>query len=168
MLPKGISDKGREEDRSNEVKKRDFMVLLLGYGYPDSALELRKKVSEILRKHGFSVYIMREIKSKRNEKLNAKFRRILRDYDPKLFLVLINQELGATGASYEVSLLVERHGEKKASQMIRMCVGKKIDLGKSFNEYVTELDEVVIRRYKDGNLDDLVEVMENTIIDAMT
>jgi len=87
---------------------------------------------------------------------------------PSLFLILVSQELGATGASYEVAPLVERYGQERTCKMIRICAGKKVKLGISFNRYITELDEIVIRKYDDNDFDDMIEVMENTIIDAMT
>lgn len=168
MLPEGILEIGNREDQDIESKKPKFNILLLGYGYPDNALELREKACKALRARGYQIRIMREFKTKSKEKLNDKFRRILKEFSPKLFLILISQELGATGASYEVSLLVEKHGVKIASKMIRICVGEDLDLGISFNEYVTELDEVVVRKYKDDDFKNMLMVMENTIIDAMT
>jgi hypothetical protein len=167
-VPKEIIEKSSEEDQDIEVRKRDFVVLLLGYGYPEYALDLRIKAKEALRKRGFDVYIMREIETKPNESLNDKFRRILDEYCPQLFLILVSQEVGATGVSYEVSLLVERYGRNEACKMIRICAGKRVDLRRSFNQYITELDEIIIRKYEDNDFDDMVMVMENTIIDAIT
>jgi hypothetical protein len=156
-----------EEDQDIEVKGHDFFVLLLGYGHPEYALDLRKKARDALRKLGFEVYLMRDIKTEPEESLNAKFRRILDEYSPKLFLILASQELGATGVSYEVSILVERYGQDKACKLIRMCAGKRVNLKISFNPYITELDEIVIRKYDDNNFNDMINVMEDTIIDAI-
>lgn len=159
--------KSLDEDHSIEVKKKNFIVLLLGYGYPEYALDLRAKAKDVLRNRGFEVHIMRDIETLPDEKLNDKFRRILRDYSPKLFLILISQNLGASGVSYEVSLLVERYGQKEASKMIRMCVGKRVDMKVSLIQYVTELDEIVIKEYDDNDFNDMIRVMEDTIIDAI-
>jgi len=49
---------------------------------------------------------LEEIETRPEETLNAKFRRILKEYSPSLFLILVSQELGATGASYEGALLI--------------------------------------------------------------
>jgi len=167
-LAKKISEEAIEEDQSIKVEKQDFIVLLLGYGYPQSALDLRLEAKSALRTRGFEIYMMEEIETKPAETLNAKFRRILKEYSPRLFLILVSQELGATGASYEVSLLVERYGQTRACKMIRICAGKSVKLGISFNQYITELDEIVVRKYDDNDFDDMIEVMENTILDAMT
>jgi hypothetical protein len=167
-VTKKISEKAIEEDQNIEVKRQDFVVLLLGYGYPQSALDLRLEAKNVLRTRGFEIYMMEEIETRPEETLNAKFRRILKEYSPSLFLILVSQELGATGASYEVALLVERYGQEKACKMIRICAGKRVKLGISFNRYITELDEIVVRKYDDNDFDDMIGVMENTIIDAMT
>jgi hypothetical protein len=170
MIPEDILERGRIEDIILHQKKRDFRILLLGYGHPDSALELRRNASETLRTRGFNVFIMRDFPSKPNEKLNDKFRRIIgdRNYSPHLHLVLVNQQLGATAVAYEISLLVERFGKTKASEIIRVCAAEGIDLVKSLSTYITELDEIIVRTYQNGNFVDMIEVMENTIIDAMT
>lgn len=163
-----ISKKAIEEDQNIDSRKQDFIVLLLGYGHPQSARKLRTDAKEALRNCDYEVYMMEEIETDPGETLNTKFRRILEEYAPRLFLILVSQELGATGASYEVSLLVERYGQETACKMIRICAGKSINLNISFNQYVTELDEIVVRRYEDGDFDEMIEIMENTIIDAMT
>ncbi len=103
-----------------------------------------------------------------NELANKKFRRILRNYRPNLFLILVSQSLpAASGVTYEIATLVERHGIKKASSMIRMCVKKGVDMNRAYPSYVRELEEIVIREY-DGDFDDILSVLENTIIDSMT
>ena len=90
------------------------------------------------------------------------------NYGPNFFLILVSQSLpAASGVTYEIATLVERHGIKKASSMIRMCVKKGVDMNRAYPAYVRELEEIVIREY-DDNFDDMLSVLENTIIDSMT
>ena len=51
--------------------------------------------------------------------------------------------------------------------MIRMCAKKGVDMNQVYPAYVRELKEIVIREY-DDDFDDILSVLENTIIDSMT
>ena len=173
MFRKEFSEQGKAEDQNIALWKLDYVVFLLGSGFPPEALEFRKKTGNALKDRGYSILVMEEldgapIEGDSKELANEKFRRILENYRPNLFLILVSQSLpAASGVTYEIATLVERYGIKKASGMIRMCAKKGVDMNRVYPTYVRELEEIVIRVY-DGDFDDMLSVLENTIIDSIT
>ncbi len=173
MFREEFSEQGKAEDQNIALWKLDYVVFLLGSGFPPEAFEFRKKAGKALRDRGYNNLVMEELdgaptEGDSKELANEKFRRILESYKPNLFLILVSQSLpAASGVTYEIATLVERHGIKKASSMIRMCVKKGVDMNRVYPTYVRELKEIVIREY-DGDFDEMLSVLENTIIDSMT
>ncbi len=173
MFRKEFSEQGKAEDQNIALWKLDYVVFLLGSGFPPEALEFRKKTGNALKDRGYSILVMEEldgapIEGDSKELANEKFRRILENYRPNLFLILVSQSLpAASGVTYEIATLVERYGIKKASGMIRMCAKKGVDMNRVYPTYVRELEEILIRVY-DGDFDDMLSVLENTIIDSIT
>ena len=173
MFRKEFSEQGEAEDQNIALWKPDYVVFLLGSGFPPEALEFRKKAGKTLKNRGYNILVMEELdgaptEGDSKELANEKFRRILENYRPNLFLILVSQSLpAASGVTYEIATLVERHGIKKASSMIRMCAKKGVDMNRVYPTYVRELKEIVIRVY-DGGFDDMLSALENTIIDSMT
>jgi len=173
MFREDFSKQGEAEDQNIVLWKLDYVVFLLGSGFPPEALEFRKKAGKALKDRGFNILVMEELdgaptEGDSKEPANEKFRRILKNYRPNLFLILVSQSLpAASGVTYEIATLVERHGIKKASSMIRMCVKNGVDMNHAYPAYVRELEEIVIREY-DDDFDDMLSVLENTIIDSMT
>ena len=173
MFREEFSEQGEAEDQNIALWKIDYVVFLLGSGFPPEALEFRKKAGKALKDRGYNIIVMEEldgapIEGDSKELANEKFRRILKNYRPNLFLILVSQSLpAASGVTYEIATLVERHGIKKASSMIRMCVKRGVDMNQVYPAYVRELEEIVIREYND-DFDDMLSVLENTIIDSMT
>jgi len=173
MFREDFSKQGEAEDQNIVLWKLDYVVFLLGSGFPPEALEFRKKAGKALKDRGFNILVMEELdgaptEGDSKELANEKFRRILKNYRPNLFLILVSQSLpAASGVTYEIATLVERHGIKKASSMIRMCVKNGVDMNHAYPAYVRELEEIVIREY-DDDFDDMLSVLENTIIDSMT
>jgi len=173
MFREEFSEQGKTEDQNIARWKLDYVVFLLGSGFPPEALELRKKAGNALKDRGYSILVMEELdgaptEGDSKELANEKFRRILEEYRPNLFLILVSQSLpAASGVTYEIATLVERYGIKKASGMIRMCAKKSVDMNQVYPAYVRELKEIIIREYDDA-FDDMLSVLENTIIDSMT
>jgi len=173
MFREEFSEQGNAEDQNIALWKRNYVVFLLGSGFPPEALEFRKKAGKALKDRGYNVLVMEELDGAPTERdskelANEKFRRILKNYRPNLFLILVSQSLpAASGVTYEIATLVERHGIKKASSMIRMCAKKGVDMNQVYPAYVRELKEIVIREY-DDDFEDILSVLENTIIDSMT
>ncbi len=173
MFREEFSEQGKAEDQNIAFWKLDYVVFLLGSGFPPKALEIRKKAGKALKDRGYNIIVMEELdgaptEGDSKELANEKFRRILKNYRPDLFLILVSQRLpAASGVTYEIATLVERHGIKKASSMIRMCVKKGVDMNYVYPAYVRELKEIIIREY-DDDFDDMLSVLENTIIDSMT
>ncbi len=173
MFREEFSEQGEIEDQNIALWKLDYVVFLLGSGFPPEALEFRKKAGKALKDRGYNILVMEELdgaptEGDSKELANEKFRRILEKYRPNLFLILVSQSLpAASGVTYEIATLVERYGIKKASGMIRMCAKKGVNMNQAYPAYVRELKEIVIREYDDA-FDDMLSVLENTIIDSMT
>jgi hypothetical protein len=173
MFREEFSEQGEAEDQNIAFWKVDYVVFLLGSGFPPEALEFRKKTGKALNDRGYNIIVKEELdgaptEGDSKELANEKFRRILKNHRPNLFLILVSQSLpAASGVTYEIATLVERYGIKKASSMIRMCVKKGVVMNHVYPTYVRELKEIVIREY-DGDFDDMLSVLENTIIDSMT
>ncbi|MHA1587929.1 MAG: hypothetical protein ACTSV9_04030 [Candidatus Thorarchaeota archaeon] len=173
MFREEFSEQGKAEDQNIALWKLDYVVFLLGSGFPPKALEIRKKAGKALKDRGYNILVMEELdgaptEGDSKELANEKFRRILKNYRPDLFLILVSQNLpAASGVAYEIATLVERYGIKKASGMIRMCAKKGVDMNQVYPAYVRELKEIVIREYND-DFDDMLSILENTIIDSMT
>jgi len=173
MFREEFSEQGKAEDQNIALWKLDYVIFLLGSGFPPEALELRKKAGKALKDRGYNILVMEELdgaptEGDSKELVNEKFRRILENYRPNLFLILVSQSLpAASGVTYEIATLVERYGIKKASGMIRMCIKNGVDMNQVYPAYVRELKEIIIREYDDA-FDNMLSVLENTIIDSMT
>ncbi len=150
MFREELSEQGKAEDQNIALWKRDHVVFLLGSGFPPEALEFRKKAGKALKDRGYDILVMGELdgaptEDDSKELANEKFRRILKNYRPNLFLILVSQSLpAANGVTYEIATLIERHGIKKASSMIRMCAKKIKSDGDSDQSVINELISAVI------------------------
>ena len=169
-----LLERARSIDSAVEAARKDFVVFLLGSGYPTRALELRKNAAEALKRRGYNIVVMEEVDSvplDDSEKalINDKFWEVVNEYQPSLFLILVSQSKPPpTGVVYELGLLVGKYGREGAVRRIRFCIAEKVDRLEALPRYVRELlREIPEYPYRDGDFDHMVSVLEDAVIAAI-
>lgn len=100
MFREEISEQGKAEDQNIALWKIDYVIFLLGSGFPPEALKFREKAGQALKDRGYNILVMEALdgaptEGDSKELANEKFRRLLENYRPNLFLILVSQSLPA-------------------------------------------------------------------------
>ncbi|MDP6613282.1 MAG: hypothetical protein QF673_04635 [Candidatus Hydrothermarchaeota archaeon] len=77
-----------------EKYKGGIRVFFLGPGYPKEELELRKKMASELNREGYSVIVMEAIPEWRDVTVGEKFKAILEEHRPDLFICVFSSSSG--------------------------------------------------------------------------
>jgi hypothetical protein len=138
--------------------KGDVKVFLLGPGYPREELELRKRVASELNREGYSVIVMEAIPEWRDVTLGEKFKAVLDEQQPDLFICIFSRRGYPHGVIFEIGFLCGHYGRAKIIDKLRFCVETGVNKRELLSIYVLEvMSEARTYDYDKEELKDIVE-----------
>lgn len=157
MASKIAAFKERIRKHKGEVK-----VFLLGPGYPREDLELRKKVASELNREGYSVIVMEAMPEWRDVTVGEKFKAILNEHRPDLFICVFSRKGYPHGVIFEIGFLCGHYGRDKIADKLRFCVETGVNKRELLTIYILEImSEARTYDYDKEVLKDVVEGIIN-------
>ncbi len=143
-------------DEQIHQAKQDFVVLLLGPGYPSIAQDFRKLVMTHLNERGYRAIVMRDISYKPEPNsvnpLRDKFWYIVNKFSISLFVCIFPGGGKTHAVMSEVAYIEERYGSKQAARLCRFCFSEDFSVLANIPQYAKNLlTEVNTVRYCDLN-----------------
>jgi hypothetical protein len=130
------------DDQIDRAKK-DFVVFLLGPGFPEITQTFRRDVKTELEERGYNAIIMREIKFTLNPKsanpLRDKFWHIVNCYHIELFVCVFPGDGQTHAVIQEVAYVEERCGSERATQLFRFCFSDDFSVVENLPQYTKNL-----------------------------
>ena len=144
--------KGEELERRIRARHGDVIVFLLGPGYPPANLNRRRRLRDRLKNSGINAIVMEDVRTQPGESLTDKFRRILRDLEPTLYLAIFTERGKPLGLTFELGLLTGILGFEELKSKLRYCVEMMVNEKLVMTQYVRE--QLIIGRVKRFKGDD--------------
>jgi hypothetical protein len=156
-LPPGMASKIAAFKEKIERYKGEVKVFLLGPGYPREELELRKQVASDLNREGYSVTVMEAI-PEWGVTVGEKFKAVLDEYHPDLFICIFSREGYPQGVIFEIGFLCGHFGRDKIIDKLRFCVETGVNKRELLTIYVLEIiSEARTYDYDKHELKDVIE-----------
>jgi len=137
---KGLAD---EFDNQIEQGKKDFVVFLLGPGYPEITLDFRKAVKNELEGQGYNAVIMRDVDFTPNpdsaNTLRDKFWHIIKCYHIELFICIFPGDGQTHAVIQEVGYVEEHCGSETATRLFRFCFSDDFSVLENIPQYTKNL-----------------------------
>ncbi|MBS3796110.1 MAG: hypothetical protein KGY80_14485 [Candidatus Thorarchaeota archaeon] len=145
-----------EWDEQINQAKQEFVVFLLGPGYPTITQDFRKSVTTCLMERGYKAILMREISYEAEPNsvnpLRDKFWYIVRRFNIRLFVCIFPSGGKTHAVISEVAYIEERCGSEQAAHLCRFCFSDDFSVLANIPQYTKNLlTEVNTVRYCDFN-----------------
>ncbi|MFO7835102.1 MAG: hypothetical protein R6V83_00460 [Candidatus Thorarchaeota archaeon] len=145
-----------EWDGQIHQAKGEFVVFLLGPGYPSITQDFRKLVMSHLHKRGYRAVVMRYIsyESEPNSvnPLRDKFWYIVKRFNVRLFVCIFPGGGQTHAVINEIAYIEERCGSEQAARLCRFCFSDEFSVLANIPQYTKNLlTEVNTVRYCDFN-----------------
>lgn len=160
-----ISARAGERDAKLEKTRPRVRPFLLGPGYPETELELRRWLKKGLKAYGIEAIVMEDIDQWRST-LNEKFKGIIDTLKPDLFVAIFTRKGSPLGVTFELGFLSAAIGLEDLAKRLRFCLETRLDATKLMTAYVQEqIPMTTAVFYKDsaGLLRAVVSLVDNYI-----
>jgi hypothetical protein len=145
-----------EWDEQIDQAKQEFVVFLLGPGYPTITQDFRKSVMTCLKERGYKAIVMRQVSYEAEPNsvnpLRDKFWDIVSKFNIRMFICIFPSGGKTHAVINEVAYIEERCGSAQAAHLCRFCFSDDFSVLANIPQYTRNLlTEVNTVRYCDFN-----------------
>jgi hypothetical protein len=161
-----IRKRATEFDKIRKRARSKVTVFLLGPGYPLSQRKCRTRIASKLKKRNLNVIVMEELPQWKSVTIQDKFKDILDELHPDLFVAMFTKEGIAYGVTFEVGYLCGYYGRDVVREKLRICVESGVDERKLLTVYIREImPKAGFYYYPDEIVDNIIALADSRAVE---
>lgn len=148
--------KAKEFNRKRNRAIRRVCIFLLGPGFPERELEKRVQIANELQGRGLNVVVMERLPRWKTT-IGDKFKGILGEFRPDLFVVLLTKRGVTHGVTFEIGYLCGHYGSNIAKEKLCFCFEIGTDEKKILTRYIRELFPKIVFHFHSRRLIEVID-----------